>query len=237
MLTQKNISLLPYNSFHLEANAAEFVSVKSVHRIAEICYNQKTPLLILGGGSNILLTRNVEGLVLKMEIRGIEEVKEDNTHIYVRAGAGENWHEFVQYTMKRNWGGLENLSLIPGNVGAAPIQNIGAYGVELKDSFYELEAYDRKEKKVFSFGVNDCQFGYRDSIFKSAEKGRYIILNVTFILRKTPVLHTQLWSHPGRIKKNGREVSDHPGCFTSRHKNPPLQTSGSGRYRKCRQFF
>ena len=189
MVTQKNTSLLSYNSFHFDVNASELVSVKSVNELQELLHT-KTPLLVLGGGSNILLTRNVDGLVVKIDILGIEEVKEDNTHIYVRVGAGENWHSFVEYTMKRNWGGLENLSLIPGNVGAAPIQNIGAYGVELKDSFYELEAYDRKEKKVYSFAVNDCRFAYRDSIFKSAEKGRYIILNVTFILRKTPVLHT-----------------------------------------------
>jgi UDP-N-acetylmuramate dehydrogenase len=202
MLTQKDISLLPYNSFHLEVNAAEFVSVKKVNELQEIL-NQKTPLLILGGGSNVLLAKNVEGLVLKIDIGGIDEVKEDNTHIFVRAGAGENWHEFVMYTMKRNWGGLENLSLIPGNVGAAPIQNIGAYGVELKDSFYELEAYDRKANKVYSFGLNDCQFGYRDSIFKSAEKGRYIILNVTFILRKTPVLHTSYGAIREELKKMG----------------------------------
>jgi UDP-N-acetylmuramate dehydrogenase len=202
MLTQKNISLLELNSFHLEAIAAEFAAVKSVNELQNL-YSQKTPFLILGGGSNLLLTRNVEGLVLKMEIRGIEEVKEDNTHIYVRVGAGENWHSFVEYTMTRNWGGLENLSLIPGNVGAAPIQNIGAYGVELKDLFYELEAFDRKSKKVYSFGLNDCQFAYRDSIFKSAEKGRYIILNVTFVLRKTPVLHTSYGAIREELKNMG----------------------------------
>jgi UDP-N-acetylmuramate dehydrogenase len=202
MLAQKNISLQPFNSFHLDVNAAEFVSVATENELGELL-GQKKPLLILGGGSNILFSKNVDGLVLKIDILGIDEVKEDNTHIYVRAGAGENWHEFVNYTMKRNWGGLENLSLIPGNVGAAPIQNIGAYGVELKDSFYELEAYDRTEKKVFAFGVNDCRFGYRDSIFKSAEKGRYIILNVTFILRKTPVLHTQYGAIREELKKMG----------------------------------
>jgi UDP-N-acetylmuramate dehydrogenase len=202
MLTQKNISLLSENSFHLEVSAAEYVSIKSVNDLEEVL-NQQTPLLILGGGSNVLLSKNIEGLVLKIDILGIDEVKEDNTHIYVKAGAGENWHAFVSHTTKRNWGGLENLSLIPGNVGAAPIQNIGAYGVELKDSFYELEAYDRREKKVYSFGVNDCLFGYRDSIFKSAEKDRYIILNVTFILRKTPVLHTSYGAIREELKKMG----------------------------------
>ena len=202
MQIQKNISLLPYNSFHLEANAAEFASVKSVEELQKIL-GTKEPLLILGGGSNILLTRNVGGLVLKIDITGIDEVKEDATHVYVKAGAGENWHEFVEYTIKRNWGGLENLSLIPGNVGAAPIQNIGAYGAELKDVFYELEAYDRKGKKVYSFGVNDCKFSYRDSIFKSAEKGRYIILNVTFILNKNPVLNTSYGAIREELKKMG----------------------------------
>src|ERR1700750_1400413 len=196
MSVQKNVSLLPYNSFHLDVNAAEFVSVKTVEELRDQL-NSQEPQLILGGGSNIVLTRRVDGMVLQIAMRGIEEVKEDNSYIYVRAGAGEPWHSFVEYTMERNWGGLENLSLIPGNVGAAPIQNIGAYGFELKDVFYELEAYDRKEKKVFTFGVNDCQFGYRDSIFKSVRKGRYIILNVTFVLRKNPILNT----HYGAIRE------------------------------------
>jgi UDP-N-acetylmuramate dehydrogenase len=204
MSVQKNVSLLPYNSFHLDVNASAFVSVKSVDELERILAQPvKESLLILGGGSNILFTKDVDGLVLKIDITGIDEVKEDSSHIYVRAGAGENWHEFVQYTMKRNWGGLENLSLIPGNVGAAPIQNIGAYGVEFKDVFYELEAYDRKEKKVFAFGVNDCKFGYRDSIFKSERRGRYIILNVTFILNKIPALKTSYGAIREELKKMG----------------------------------
>jgi UDP-N-acetylmuramate dehydrogenase len=204
MQVQKNISLLPYNSFHLAANASEFLIVQFVSELREILGQPgKAPLLILGGGSNILLTKNIEGLVLKIAIGGIEVVREEMTHIFVKAGAGENWHEFVEYTMKRNWGGLENLSLIPGNVGAAPIQNIGAYGVELKDVFYELEAYDRKEKKIYSFGVNDCRFAYRDSIFKSTEKGRYIILNVTFILNKSPIPNTGYGAIREELKKMG----------------------------------
>lgn len=204
MTDLKNISLLPYNSFHIESTASEFSTVQSVEEVTSLL-NQpgKQPLLILGGGSNILFTKNVEGLVLKNEIGGMDEVKEDASHIYIRAGAGENWHTFVQYTIGRNWGGLENLSLIPGSVGAAPIQNIGAYGVELKDVFYELEAYDRIEKKVFTFGLNDCQFGYRDSIFKSSGRGRYIILNVTFILHKNPVLNTHYGAIRDELKKMG----------------------------------
>jgi UDP-N-acetylmuramate dehydrogenase len=202
MAIQKNISLRSYNSFRLDALAAEFVFVKSAEELQNILEQPgKNPLLILGGGSNLLLTKNIDGLVLKIEIHGIDEVKEDASHIYVRAGAGENWHGFVLYAIQRNWGGLENLSLIPGNVGAAPIQNIGAYGVELKDVFYELEAYDRKEKKVFSFGLNDCQFDYRSSIFKTLGKGRYIILNVTFILHKNPVLNTHYGAIREELKK------------------------------------
>jgi UDP-N-acetylmuramate dehydrogenase len=204
MAIQKNVSLLPYNSFHLDVNASAFISVKSVDELEKILAEPvKEPLLILGGGSNILFTKDVDGLVLKMDITGIDEVREEPSHIYVRAGAGENWQEFVQYTMKRNWGGLENLSLIPGNVGAAPIQNIGAYGVEFKDVFFELEAYDRKEKKVYAFGVNDCKFGYRDSIFKSEKRGRYIILNVTFILNKIPLLKTSYGAIREELKKMG----------------------------------
>jgi UDP-N-acetylmuramate dehydrogenase len=204
MEIQKNVSLLPYNCFHIDVNAAEFISVKSVDKLEEILSRPgKEPQLILGGGSNILLTKNLDGLVLKIDFSGIDEVREEPSHIYVRAGAGENWHEFVQYAIKRNWGGLENLSLIPGNVGAAPIQNIGAYGVELKDVFFELEAYDKKEKKVYAFGVNDCRFGYRDSIFKSAEKGRYIILNVTFLLNKIPVLKTSYGAIREELKRMG----------------------------------
>ncbi len=204
MAIQKNVSLLPYNSFHFDVNASEFVSVGSVEELEKILSQPGTESpLILGGGSNILLTKNIRGTVIKIDLLGIEEVKEESSHIYVKAAAGELWHEFVQYTMKRNWGGLENLSLIPGKVGAAPIQNIGAYGVELKDVFYELEAYDRKEKKVYAFGVNDCGFGYRDSIFKSAEKGRYIILNVTLVLSKNPVLKTSYGAIREELKKMG----------------------------------
>lgn len=207
MLIQKNISLLPYNSFHLQATAAELITISTVDDLKVVLQDKnKKPLLVLGGGSNILLVRDVNGLVLKIDIHGIEEIKEEGAHVFVRAAAGENWHEFVQYTMERNWGGLENLSLIPGSVGAAPIQNIGAYGVELKDVFYELEAYDRKENKIFTFGLNDCHFDYRSSIFKSAEKGRYIILNVTFILRKVAVLNTSYGAIREELKKMGIET-------------------------------
>ena len=190
MVTEQHKSLLPYNSFHIDVQADHFVAVGDVDQLKQSLQEDPGKSgLVLGGGSNILFTRNVKGWILKMDIRGIDLIKENESHVYVRAGAGEPWHGFVLYTVSRNWGGLENLSLIPGSVGAAPIQNIGAYGVELKDHFYELEAYDRKNKKVYTFGLNDCAFGYRDSFFKSTGKNRYIILNVTFILNKAPVLN------------------------------------------------
>ncbi len=202
MPIEKNISLRPFNSFHIEANSSTFVPIKSIEDLQDVFFTHtKEPVLILGGGSNILLVSKEIERVLKIDIRGIEEVKEETSHIYVNAGAGENWNDFVQYTLSRDWGGLENLSLIPGNVGAAPIQNIGAYGVELKDVFFELEAYDQEDKKVYAFGVNDCKFGYRDSIFKSERKGRYIILNVTFRLNKTPVLKTSYGAIREELKK------------------------------------
>jgi UDP-N-acetylmuramate dehydrogenase len=202
MFIQKNIPLQPYNSFHLDVNATEFLLISNTDQLQTVFEQRENEVsLILGGGSNLLLTRDVAGLVLKIEIGGMDEVKEDESHVYVRVGAGENWHGFVQYAIQRNWGGLENLSLIPGNVGAAPIQNIGAYGVELKDIFYELEAYDRKEKKIYGFRLNDCQFGYRDSIFKSGQKGRYIILSVTFILNKHPILNTHYGAIREELKK------------------------------------
>jgi UDP-N-acetylmuramate dehydrogenase len=128
--------------------------------------------------------------VIRNEIKGIELVDEDEDYVYVTVGAGESWHGFVQYCLTRNWAGVENLSLIPGSVGAAPMQNIGAYGVEIKDVFHELTAWDLEEGKVYTFTLNDCRFGYRDSIFKGPYKGRFIILSVTFRLNKTPVFHT-----------------------------------------------
>jgi UDP-N-acetylmuramate dehydrogenase len=161
------------------------------------------PVFLLGGGSNILLTKNFDGLVLKNEIKGIELIKEDDHHLYVRAGAGENWHRFVMYCIQRNWAGVENLSLIPGNIGATPMQNIGAYGVELKEVFDELQAFDLHEKKIYTFSVNDCGFGYRESVFKKKLKGQFVILNVTYRLNKVPIFHTGYGAVEQELEKMG----------------------------------
>jgi UDP-N-acetylmuramate dehydrogenase len=145
---------------------------------------------ILGGRSNVLFTKDFDGIVLKNELKGIELIKEDENHYYVKAAGGENWHQFVQHCIRHNYAGVENLSLIPGNVGASPMQNIGAYGVEIKEVFEQLEAYHLQDKKISTFSVNDCEFGYRESVFKRKYKGEFVILNVTFRLRKRPVFHT-----------------------------------------------
>ncbi len=143
--------------------------------------------------------------MLKNEIKGIELIKEDNRHVYVRAGAGENWHQFVMHCIRRDWAGVENLSLIPGNVGASPMQNIGAYGVEVKEVFDELEAFHLKEKKVYTFNVNDCEFGYRESVFKRKLKDQFVILNVTFRLNKKPVFHTSYGAVEEELRRMGIE--------------------------------
>lgn len=189
MTIHENTSLIHINTFQVPAKARYFSTFSDAAELENLPVNN-VPLLIVGGGSNILFTKDFDGLVLKNEIRGIEELHEDPEYVYVRAGAGENWHSFVLYCLEKGWGGLENLSLIPGNVGAAPIQNIGAYGVELEDLFWDLEAFDLTQKKIRTFTKTDCEFNYRDSIFKNRYKGQLVILNVTFRLRKKPVFHT-----------------------------------------------
>ncbi|HTQ65793.1 MAG TPA: UDP-N-acetylmuramate dehydrogenase [Puia sp.] len=204
MQIQENISLKQFNTFCIDVNAKYYSAFNNWEDLPElITSHPKLKTFILGGGSNILFTKNFEGLVLRNEIKGIELIKEDEHHLYVRAGAGENWHRFVMYCIQRNWAGLENLSLIPGNVGASPMQNIGAYGVELKESFDELEAFHIKEKKVYSFSVNDCEFGYRDSVFKKKLKDQFIILNVTYRLNKIPVFNTSYGAVEEELNRMG----------------------------------
>lgn len=187
MQIQQNISLKQFNTFGIDVAARYFAAFSSTEELTELLISvSRAPTLILGGGSNILFTKNYDGWVLKNKIKGIELIKEDEHYLYVRAGAGENWHQFVSYSIQRNWAGVENLSLIPGEVGASPMQNIGAYGVELKEVFDELDAFHLKDKKVYRLSVNDCKFGYRDSIFKNKYKGQFVILNVTFRLNKIP---------------------------------------------------
>jgi UDP-N-acetylmuramate dehydrogenase len=192
-MIQENINLQPHNTFGLESIAKNFATFSSIDDLKELLKHNQTAqqeLLVLGGGSNILLTKDFDGLVLKNNLMGIEVVSEDSNHCLVKASAGEEWHEFVLYAIKHNLGGIENLSLIPGSVGAAPMQNIGAYGVEIKDVFHELEALNIKTLAVETFNAKQCNFGYRESVFKRALKGEYVILNMTLRLTKKHKLNT-----------------------------------------------
>ena len=188
---QHNYSLQPFNTFGIDVKAKYFASFSGIPELkANLAAFPDEPLLILGGGSNMLFTQDFNGLVLRNEIKGISVVSEDSEHVYVKSGAGENWHAFVQHCIAHNWAGLENLSLIPGSVGASPMQNIGAYGVEIKDIFHELSAYHIASGEIHTFNKEQCQFGYRESVFKRAFKNQYIITDVTFVLSKNPELKT-----------------------------------------------
>ena len=192
MQVQQNYSLKNYNTFGINVSAkyfAEFDSVDTLESLLQM-EGKVSPKMILGGGSNILFTKDFPGLILKNNISFIAKVTEADCQVLIRAGAGVNWHQFVLHCVENNYGGIENLSLIPGNVGASPMQNIGAYGVEIKDVFRELEAYDLQEQTVRKFTASECEFGYRESIFKKKYKGRFVILNVTFALNTNPVFNT-----------------------------------------------
>lgn len=173
--------------------------------LQELLASQKSErkIFILGGGSNVLFTRDFDGLVLKNEIKGIAVVHEDADHVYLRVGAGENWHEFVKFCINKDLGGVENLSLIPGNVGASPMQNIGAYGVEIKEVFESLTALHIKDKKVVNFTLNDCQFGYRDSVFKNKFKDQFVILDVLYRLNKVHKFNTSYGAIEDELTKMG----------------------------------
>ncbi|NIJ55968.1 UDP-N-acetylmuramate dehydrogenase [Dyadobacter arcticus] len=192
MQIQTNFSLRDYNTFGLEAIAQYFVEVQSAEELTKILLDpewRNTGKFILGGGSNVLFTRDIQALVIHPNIKGIFTVKEDDSFVWLKVGGGEVWHELVIYCVDHHYGGVENLSLIPGTVGAAPMQNIGAYGVEIKDVLESVEAVriSNGEKRIFS--KEECHFGYRESIFKNEIKDQYVITGATFILNKNPVLN------------------------------------------------
>ncbi len=191
---QSHVCLKPYNTFGIDARARYWVEINHEDDLPALFHLSEfldTPKLILGGGSNVLLCHDFDGLVVKMSIQGIDVVREDDAHIYLKAGAGVVWHELVMYCVERGYAGMENLSLIPGTVGAAPMQNIGAYGVELEQIFDSLTAVHINTGEVRTFSHADCAFGYRESVFKHELKGQYIITSVTFRLDKQPTFHTR----------------------------------------------
>jgi UDP-N-acetylmuramate dehydrogenase len=180
---QQNISLKNYNTFGISVNAKRFIAVTSVYELQQLLKTEKE-LFLLSGGSNMLLTKDIDALVVHIDIKGISIDKEDEKVVYLTVNAGEDWHKFVLWCISNDYGGIENLSLIPGNVGTCPIQNIGAYGVEVKDTITKVEGLEVETGKLVSFSNEACKFGYRNSIFKNTHKGKIILTSVGFKLTK-----------------------------------------------------
>lgn len=204
---QENFSLKPYNTFGVDAKARYFTEVHSTEELIEALNYSKTstlPLLFLGGGSNILLTKHFDGLAIQLDLEGIHEDFISDNEVLVTAKAGENWHEFVIFCLNKNYGGLENLSLIPGNVGTSPMQNIGAYGTEIKDTFVSCTVLNLENLQLETFNLEQCRFGYRDSVFKQEGKGKYVILEVTFKLTRRD---HQIKTEYGAIKSELENLS------------------------------
>lgn len=203
MQVHENYSLKKYNTFGIDATAKYFTTFSSADTLEELLDRNKNipSKMILGGGSNVLFTKDYDGLVLKNEVSGIKIVSEDEEFVFIKSGAGEVWHNFVMYCISNSFSGVENLSLIPGSVGASPMQNIGAYGVEIKDVFYELEAFYLEEKIIQKFSAKDCGFGYRESVFKKKYKNQFAILTVTYRLRKNPEFNITYGAIEDELKK------------------------------------
>lgn len=204
MQVHENYSLKDYNTFGIDAKAKFFVEINSVEDLQQILADSTYPnKFILGGGSNMLITQDINALVIHINIKGIFIEKENESFVEIKVMAGENWHEMVLWTLERDFGGLENMSLIPGNTGSAPIQNIGAYGVELKDVFVGCEAVRRADQKPVYFTKEECQFGYRDSLFKNEGKDRYVITSVNLRLtKKNHVINTSYGAINEELARN-----------------------------------
>lgn len=185
MQIQDNFSLKNHNTFGIEAKAKQFVAVHSVDELKEVLHQKsEDKKFILGGGSNMLLTQDIDALVIHVDLKGKKIIKKDENSVWVESMAGESWHEFVLWTIGQDFGGLENMSLIPGNVGTTPVQNIGAYGTEIKDTFVSCDAMNIANQEIKTFTKDECNFGYRESIFKHGAKDKYVITSVVFKLTK-----------------------------------------------------
>lgn len=208
MKIQENLSLKPYNTFGIDKKAEFFTIAKSVGDLEKALIwakHKKLPVLILGGGSNVLLTQDVQGLVIKVEIKGIHLLSEDDNSVWIEVGSGEVWHDWVRYSIEKDWAGIENLSLIPGTVGASPMQNIGAYGVEIKEVFHSLKALNRSTMELSAFDAEACRFGYRESVFKHELKDQYVITSVTFRLSKKPQFKVDYGAIQDVLRERGIE--------------------------------
>lgn len=205
-MIEKNVSLKPYNTFGLNAEAKLMARVNSIASLQEVLLDnslRNEERFVLGGGSNILLTKNIDALVIKNQISGIELIKETEDSFFIKSGAGVVWHELVLHCIENGYAGIENLSLIPGNVGAAPMQNIGAYGVELKNVFHSLEAVEMATGNVETFTANDCEFGYRESVFKRKLKNQFVISTVTLKLNKKTNFNTSYGAIEEELERLG----------------------------------
>lgn len=238
---KENYSLKNLNTFGINAYCryfSEFDNTENLKNILEHQLSKNNKKLILGGGSNILFTKDFDGLVLKNNISGIEKIKEDENHVYIKAGAGVNWHSFVVYCIENTLAGVENLSLIPGNVGASPMQNIGAYGVEVKDVIESVHGIFTEDLKEFSLSNTDCNFAYRESIFKHELKNKAIITHVIYCLNKTPKFNTSYGAIEQELDKMGikdlsiKAISD-AVCNIRRSKLPnPSEIGNAGSFFK-----
>ncbi len=233
-----DIPLKAHNTFGIDARADSFAGISSVNDLLELINSKELNIgkfFILGSGSNVLFRTNYDGLVLKIDLKGIEKVSEDVHHVYVKAMAGEEWDRLVAWCMEHGWGGLENLSGIPGSVGAGPIQNIGAYGTELKDHFYELEAMEIKTGQLKKFSLEECGFGYRDSVFKRELKGKFVILSVTLRLEKVPKVNLTYGALRERVEEGKRGKGG--DAFSATGHRPPAtdESLERGDYRTVNQ--
>ncbi|UCD60151.1 MAG: UDP-N-acetylmuramate dehydrogenase [Flavobacteriaceae bacterium] len=240
MKIQQNIPLKTYNTFGIEAIASHFVEITTVQDLQEVLQKDGYPnKIVLSGGSNVLITNDLNALVIHINIKGITMLAEDEHSVTLKVMAGENWHDLVIWTINHDYGGLENLSLIPGNVGTSPIQNIGAYGVEIKDSFVSCEAMDVATQQLKTFVKSDCKFGYRDSIFKNTGKGKYIITSVNLTLSKPPHKpNTSYGAIESELKERKiehptiKDVSDAVIAIRQRKLPDPLKLGNSGSFFK-----
>tara|TARA_B100000787_G_scaffold42311_1_gene30082 strand:- start:171 stop:1178 length:1008 start_codon:yes stop_codon:yes gene_type:complete len=235
---QQNISLKEYNTFGIAANAKRFISVSSVYELQQLLKTEKE-VFLLSGGSNMLLTKDIDMLVVHLNITGVSIDTEDDKHVYLTVNAGEDWHEFVLWCIANDYGGIENLSLIPGNVGTCPIQNIGAYGVEVKDTITKVEGLEVATGKLVSFSNEDCKFGYRNSIFKNTHKGKIVLTSVGFKLTKKDhqlntsygAIKTELASRKV-IKPTLKDVSDAVIAIRKSKLPDPKEIGNSGSFFK-----
>ncbi|MEO0527301.1 MAG: UDP-N-acetylmuramate dehydrogenase [Bacteroidota bacterium] len=240
MKIQQNISLKTYNTFGIDAKAKFFIEINSEDQLKEALQLPGHPKrFIISGGSNMLLSRDIDSLVLHINLKGIVIEKENDEHVVVRVMAGENWHQMVLWTLERNYGGLENLSLIPGNTGTAPIQNIGAYGVELRDTFESCKAMQIDSQEIKTFTKEDCKFGYRDSFFKNEGKGKFVITSVTLRLtKKNHTLNTSYGAIESELQKKGikdptiRDVSNAVIAIRKSKLPDPKELGNSGSFFK-----